>query len=91
MTSTLNQNNMVLDINPDTSALKIIQSCAFVISMPYTSTAIMAIYHGKPSIYYDPIGIVEKNDRAAHGVEVVTGINELRRWIRNVEIDESLL
>ena len=91
MTSTLNQNNMVLDINPDVSALKIIQSCAFVISMPYTSTAIMAIYHGKPSIYYDPIGIVEKNDRAAHGVEVVTEINELRRWIRNVEIDESLL
>jgi polysaccharide biosynthesis PFTS motif protein len=91
MINKLNHNFKVLNINPDTAALKIIKSCAFVISMPYTSTAIMAIYYGKPSVYYDPIGIFEDNDRAAHGVEVLTGINELRRWIRNLKIDESSL
>jgi len=48
---------------------------------PFTSTALIARELGKPSIYYDPFGICEKDDRAAHGIPILSGQKELQDWL----------
>ena len=46
--------------------------------MSFTSTALVARDLGKPSYYYDPSGIIQKGDRAAHGIPVISGLSELQ-------------
>ena len=79
----LSEKHNFINLNADISAHKIIRSCKAVISMPFTSTAIIAKSLGKPSIYYDPFGVVRKDDRAAHGIPVITGTQELNRWVKS--------
>ena len=55
--------------------------------MPFTSTALIARELGRPSCYYDPTGLVQKDDRAAHGIEIVSGREELARWLGSVARD----
>jgi polysaccharide biosynthesis PFTS motif protein len=76
----------VIVVNPDVAAVKVIQGCRIAISMPFTSTA---LYNcpGVTSIYYDPTGWVQKNDRAAHGILVISGKNELRNWLKSINDD----
>jgi len=71
-------------IDPSTSASRLIESCAAAISMPFTSTALLAREMGKPTVYYDPLGAVQKDDRAAHGIDVVSGPDELRAWLESI-------
>jgi len=71
----------VFIIEPDTSVVRVIEGCFAVISMPFTATALWGRELGKPSIYYDPYGVVQKDDRAAHGIQVLCGVNELRGWL----------
>lgn len=80
----LSMEGLLLEINPDISAYKIIKNCKAIISMPFTSTAIIGKELGKKSIYYDPSGIIQKDDRAAHGIPVVTGIEELKNWFETL-------
>jgi polysaccharide biosynthesis PFTS motif protein len=68
-------------IDENISALRLINKCAVVISMPFTSTAILAKHLGKPSVYYDPHGIIHKDDRASHGIPILTGFEELKSWL----------
>jgi len=72
--------NVVL-VAPNVSALQVIEKCAGVISMPFTSTALYLRERNIPSVYYDPTGWIRRDDRAAHGIPVLIGIDELRRWI----------
>ena len=67
----------LISIDPDIAALRVIEASAIVISMPFTSTALIARSLGKPSYYYDPSGFVQKDDRAAHGISVISGREEL--------------
>jgi polysaccharide biosynthesis PFTS motif protein len=71
-------------VDPEASALRVIEACAAVISMPFTSTALLGRALGKPSAFYDPFGIAQKDDRAAHGIEVLCGPDELRAWVARV-------
>lgn len=75
----------VVTIDPDIAAPRVVEACAGVISMPFTSTALIGSALGKPSIYYVPViapfGPVQKDDRAAHGIPVVSGREELRAWV----------
>ena len=68
-------------LDPDISAIRAIESCAAVISAPFTSTAHLGIYLGKPSVYYDPTGILKKDDPAAHGIEILSCKKELQDWL----------
>ncbi len=70
----------VLVVDPDISAVRVIERCALVVSMPFTSTALLGREMGKPSIYYDARGRMQKDDRAAHGIPIVSGPGELRAW-----------
>jgi polysaccharide biosynthesis PFTS motif protein len=71
-------------IYPDVDALQVIQKTKACISMPFTSTAIIAKQEGRPSVYYDPVGIIQKDDRAAHDIPVLSGINELEDWVDSI-------
>ena len=68
----------MLVIDPDIAATRLIEKCALVISMPFTSTALIAKNLGVPSYYYDPSGIIQKDDRAAHGIPIISGFDRLQ-------------
>jgi polysaccharide biosynthesis PFTS motif protein len=70
-----------LTIDPNIDALSLIENCNLVISMPFTSTALLGKSAGKPSIYYDPLGFLQLNDRAAHGIPIIQGKDMLRTWM----------
>ena len=70
------QNTLIID--PDLAAARLIEKSTLVISMPFTSTALIAKNLGVPSYYYDPSGIIQKGDRAAHSIPIISGVNELR-------------
>jgi len=76
--------NNYVAVDPDVSASLLVQECKAVISMPYTSTALLGRNLGKPSIYYDPTGLLQKDDRAAHGIEIVQGRTELATWLKGI-------
>jgi len=71
----------LISIDVNTSAIKLIERSFMVISMPFTSTAILGIELKKPSVFYDPFGMIPKNDPAAHGIPIISGIEELRSWV----------
>lgn len=73
-----------VSIEPDTSAIRVIEHCRAVVSMPFTSTAILGRYLGKPSAYYDPTGRLQKDDKGAHGIPILRGKDELREWVSAV-------
>jgi polysaccharide biosynthesis PFTS motif protein len=80
----LSERQHVVLVDPDISASRVIESSRAVISMPFTSTALIARAMGKPTIYYDPYGLVQKGDRAAHGIEIVQGSEQLKEWLAGV-------
>jgi polysaccharide biosynthesis PFTS motif protein len=77
----------VIIVDPDISANRVIEASKLVISMPFTSTALIARELGKPSCYYDPTGLVQKDDRAGHGIEILHGPEELTRWLKNIQVE----
>ena len=81
----LANNKHVILVAPEISAIHVIESSVAVISMPFTSTALIAKEMGKPSIYYDPSGMLQKDDRAAHGIQVISEIGELENWLKTIK------
>jgi polysaccharide biosynthesis PFTS motif protein len=70
-------------VNPELPADIIIANADAIISMPFTSTAILGRQAGKPSVYYDPFNMLQKDDQAAHGIQIISGIEELRIWVNS--------
>ena len=79
----INEKNIII-IDPEVSVLSVIESSSAVISMPFTSVAIMAKNLGKPSVYFDPSKTIFKDDRAAHGIQVIHEIDELEDWLKKL-------
>lgn len=77
----LSEQEHVLLVDPEISALRVVESSCAVVSMPYTSTALIAKAMGKPSVYYDPTGLLQRDDRAAHGIPILSGVAELSAWL----------
>ena len=71
-------------VDPSLPASRVIELSQAVISMPFTSTALIAKEMGKPSIYYDPTGLLLRDDRAAHGIPIVAGERELDEWLLGI-------
>jgi polysaccharide biosynthesis PFTS motif protein len=78
----------VVEIDPDASAIRVIEASRAVISLPFTSTALLGRELQKPSIYYDPHFLVQKDDRAAHGIPIISGPAELRQWVSEVLVGD---
>jgi len=72
-------------VDPGMSANKLIDKCVAVISMPFTSTALIGRDLGKPSVYYDPLGLIQKNDRGAHDIQIIHGPEDLRNWLAGID------
>jgi len=68
-------------IDSSFSATNLISTSNIVISMPFTSTAIIANKLGKPSAYYDPSGDLDPNDPAANELPLLTDEEKLFTWI----------
>ncbi len=79
----LAQQNL-LEIDSESNAYKIIDKCEAVISLPFTSTALIAKAQEKPSVYYDPLALLERDDPAAHGIKLLQGKKELREWVESL-------
>jgi polysaccharide biosynthesis PFTS motif protein len=75
-----NKENVRL-VPSELSPLKLINECIGVISMPFTSTALYYQLQSNINIYYDPTGWFQKDDQAAHGISIISGIDELRAWV----------
>ncbi len=86
----LETNKNIVLVDPDLSAIQVIENSIAVISMPFTSTALIARELGKPSVYYDPSGLLQKNDRAAHGIPILSGQEELKDWMSNLVNDKTI-
>ena len=86
--NSLGQNLNFTRVNPDESAMQVISKSLACISMPFTSTALIAKQEGKPAIYYDPSGMIQKDDKEAHGIPVLSGIKELDEWVRIINNDK---
>ncbi len=80
----LDKKGNYIKIHPDIDAIQVISKSIACISMPFTSTALMAKLEGKPSVYYDPSGLIQKDDRAAHGIPVLSNIDELEEWVKSI-------
>lgn len=72
-----------ISIDPSIAAHRVINEAKLVISMPYTSTALIGKNLGKPSCFYDPTGLLDPEDKAANGVSIIQGREALRDWVRN--------
>lgn len=80
----LSQSGALISVNPGVSAIRVIEKCSGVISMCFTSTALYMQDQDIPSIYYDPSGWIQKDDRGAHGIPILSGIDELRVWVLGI-------
>lgn len=76
-------------LSGDYPAETLIKKTAASVSMPWTSTALMAKYFSKPSCYYDASESLFHDDRGAHGVHVCIGIKELRQYLAPLVDDAS--
>lgn len=70
----------VMVIPPDVSAFHVAERCEYSISMPFTSTAFIGAYFGKPSLFYDAAQTLYPDDRGAQGILFLQGITELEKW-----------
>ena len=80
----IDEKGLALAIAPDQSAIRIIERVDAVVSMPFTSTALLAREMGKPCCYYDPHGLIDKLDRCARDVPILVGPEELVTWMKAV-------
>ena len=70
-----------MNIESDISATDVCDISNCVISFPFTSTALIAKLYGKPTVYYDPTGKIDKLDPAAYGISIISGRLELKEWL----------
>jgi polysaccharide biosynthesis PFTS motif protein len=78
-------------INPNVSAVRLAQSCAATISIPFTTPSVYAVAQSKPAIYYDPTGRMAAHTPRFHGVPVVSGRVALMEWLRTQVVPAEAL
>jgi hypothetical protein len=71
-------------VDAKTSAVRVIQDAGAVISMPPTTTALIARELGIPSAYFDSNGRIFPNDPALEGIHVASSEDELREWLSSL-------
>lgn len=77
----LSKEGHVVLVAPESAAFDVIESSIATISIPFTSTALIARSLGKPSIYYDSSGLLDRDDEAAHGIPILQSKEELAIWL----------
>jgi polysaccharide biosynthesis PFTS motif protein len=80
----------VFMVDHEASAFELTERCSGAISMPFTSAAMCVLNSKIPSVYYDPSGWIQRDDRAAHGIPILSGLNELRLWLSSLLSEDKL-
>lgn len=80
----LEKESTFIMLDPEIRAQQIIENCIAVISMPFTATALIAKQMDKPSVYYDPSGLIYKDDNGAHGILIINDKKDLEKWLETV-------
>lgn len=75
----------VIEVDPRISAFQLVQQSVGVISMPFTSTSLVAEAFNKPSVYYDPTLKLYKDDRGTQGLPLILGKTELDQWFQSLK------
>ena len=75
----------IINIDPETSAFRLIQKSNIVISVPFTSTAFIADFFNKRSLFYDPKKLIYKDDRGLQDIPLLSGFEELLNYFKNLE------
>ena len=86
--SRLETNNDIIIVPSELSAVRLIQKCIGTISAPFTSTALYLHEQGYESVYYDPLGILSKDDPGAHGIQILISKTELYAWVKKLKHTE---
>ena len=71
-------------LNGDISAAYLIEKSNLIFSFPFTSTGVIAKLKNKKSFYYDPTGKLNKEDKAAHGVPLISNKKELKKSFNQI-------
>ncbi len=79
-----NKKNVVV-VDPLIGAERVIDKTSATLSIPFTSTGIIADYKGKPSAFYDPSGTLMNDENCTHGVDLLQNISDLRLWLSKVK------
>ena len=70
---------------PECSSYSLIKDSKAVVSIPFTSTAIIARDMGIPSVYYDPTGLINgEESQVARGIPVIANELALKEWLASV-------
>lgn len=81
----LKQNPKFVEVDYDVSPQYLMENAQIVISAPFTSANLYNVKKNINNIYYDPISYVSKKDRAARGLPIIIGLEELRKWEKNID------
>ncbi|MAV57211.1 MAG: hypothetical protein CMI79_06810 [Candidatus Pelagibacter sp.] len=78
----LEKDKRYLSLNDNVSVEYLIKNSKLVISFPYTSTSIIAKKLDIPTIFYDPSGLIDINEKNfSHGIRVISDIDNLREFL----------
>ena len=81
----LEKNKRYLSLENNISVEYLIKNSKLVISFPYTSTSIIAKKLGVPTIYYDPSGLIDINEKNfSHGIDVLNNTADLKNFIKKI-------
>ena len=81
----------VIAVSPEISPFRIVERCVASISMPFTSTALISKDCNVSAIFYDPSGILFKDDRGCQNIPLVSGSSELAIWFNELTLTHSKL
>lgn len=79
-----NKNSNVINIPSEVSPFRLSIHTDASISMPFTTTAHIAKYINKPSVYYDPSNTLYQDDRAAESILLISNKENLNNWIASI-------
>jgi polysaccharide biosynthesis PFTS motif protein len=85
-----NEKNIMI-LNEGYNAHDLIKKTKMAISIPFTSTAIIAASESIPTIYYDPLGIYKSGDPLAHGIRVINNFEELCSALASINFSKNKL
>ena len=68
----------------EVSAHSLIMACDAAISIPFTSTALIANYLKKPSIYYHTSKKLLMSESLPINVDQINNAHDLRSWLKKI-------
>lgn len=71
--------NYYHELHPEISPRRIIEVSDACISIPFTSTALISKFFGKPTIFYDSKNLLK--NKIFHDIKVLNNTEQLKNWI----------